>query len=117
MPALTVRNIPDSMLSRLRLRAARSHRSLNGEILSLFESAVDSVSEEPVYIPPIPLPAKPVFRIRHAGEITALTSPNERKRRKEKLLSLSGGWVDNRTAEEIMADIVNHRTMGREVDL
>ena len=33
MPALTVRNIPESTLARLRSRAAREHRSLNGEIL------------------------------------------------------------------------------------
>ena len=44
-------------------------------------------------------------------------SPAERKRRREKLESLFGSWVDSRSTEEIIADIVGSRTMGREVNL
>ena len=45
MPALTIRNIPETTLERLRTRAARGHRSLNGEILALFEKAAGEVPE------------------------------------------------------------------------
>ena len=34
MPALTIRNIPEAVLERLRARARRGHSSLNGEILT-----------------------------------------------------------------------------------
>ena len=116
MPALTVRNIPESTLARLRSRAAREHRSLNGEILAIFEEASDGVPVEgPVWMPPIPLPPKPTFGTKRPDEESI--SPAERKRRQEKLESLFGSWVDSRSTEEIIADIVGSRTMGREVDL
>ena len=108
MPALTIRNIPERTLERLRTRAARGHRSLNGEILALFEEAAGEVPEGPVYMPPVPLPPKPTFGTVPAGE---------RKKRLEKLFSLAGTWIDERSTEEIIADIVGSRTMGREVNL
>ena len=38
MPAsLTIRNIPDETLARLRERAARNHRSLQGETMAILE--------------------------------------------------------------------------------
>ena len=117
MPALTIRNIPERTLERLRTRAARGHRSLNGEILALFEEAAGEVPEGPVYMPPVPLPPRPTFRILAAGEDPPPLSPAERKRRLEKLRSLAGSWVDSRSTEEIIADIVGSRTMGREVNL
>lgn len=109
MPALTVRNIPESTLARLRSRAAREHRSLNGEILAIFEEASDGVPVEgPVWMPPIPLPPKPTFGTKRPDEESI--SPAERKRRQEKLESLFGSWVDSRSTEEIIADIVGSRT-------
>ena len=115
MPALTIRNIPDATLERLRTRAARGHRSLNGEVLALFEEAVGATPEGPVYMPPVPLPPKPTFGTKRLDEKSI--SPAERKRRQQKLESLFGSWVDSRSTEEIIADIVGSRTMGREVDL
>ncbi len=116
MPALTIRNIPAATLSRLRARAARSHRSLNGEILSIFEEASDGVpAAGPVWMPPVPLPDKPTFGTERPYEKSI--SAAERKRRLDKLNSLFGSWVDSRSTEEIIADIVGSRTMGREVEL
>ena len=115
MPALTIRNIPERTLERLRARAAREHRSLNGEILALFEEAAGEVPEGPVYMPPVPLPPKPTFRVLRPGEEPPPLSPAERKKRLEKLESIR--WVDSRSTEEIIADIVGSRTMGREVNL
>lgn len=40
MPTLTVRNIPAPVVARLKARAARNHRSLNGEVAALLERAV-----------------------------------------------------------------------------
>ena len=118
MPALTIRNIPAAALDRLRARARRGHRSLNGEILAIIEDAAYGPPDEgPVFMPPVPLPAKPTFRILHAGEEPPPLTPAERERRLEKLKSLAGSWVDSRSTEEIIEDIIGSRTMGREVNL
>jgi uncharacterized protein len=37
--SLTIRGIPDQVLARLRARAARHHRSLNGEVLAILSGA------------------------------------------------------------------------------
>ena len=116
MPALNVRNIPEATLARLRTRAARGHRSLNGEILAIFEEASGGApAEGPVYMPPVPLPGKPTFGMHRPCEESI--SPEERKRRLDRLRSLFGSWADSRSADEIVADIVGSRTMGREVAL
>lgn len=41
MPAnLSIKNVPDQILKRLRRRAARHHRSLQGELLAIIEEKV-----------------------------------------------------------------------------
>lgn len=115
MPALTIRNIPERTLERLRARASRGHRSLNGEILALFEEAAGEVPEGPVYMPPVPLPPKPTFRVLRSGEEPKPLSKAELDRRWKRIKNLR--WVDSRSTEEIIADIVGSRTMGREVNL
>ena len=97
MPALTVRNIPDETMDGLHRRAKRARRSLNGEILLIFEEAVE-------------------------GRDSSVPRNQERKRsaapdRKSHLKALAGSWKDSRSADEIIADIVSARTMGREVSL
>ncbi len=43
MPAnLSVKNVPDELMQRLRQRAARHHRSLQGELMSIIEESVRS---------------------------------------------------------------------------
>ncbi|MHB8370146.1 MAG: FitA-like ribbon-helix-helix domain-containing protein [Leptospirales bacterium] len=37
---LSVKNVPDEVLQRLKARAERHHRSLQGELLSILEEAV-----------------------------------------------------------------------------
>ncbi len=40
MPAsLSIKNVPDDILERLRERAKRNHRSLQGEVLTILEEA------------------------------------------------------------------------------
>ena len=45
MPAsLSIKNVPDAVVERLRARAARNRRSLQGELLDLIERAADEVA-------------------------------------------------------------------------
>ena len=45
---LSIKNAPDEVVQRLRARAARNHRSLQGELLAIIEEAV---REQPTYTP------------------------------------------------------------------
>jgi plasmid stability protein len=50
--SLSIKNVPDAVVERLRARAARNRRSLQGELLDLVERAADeapSVSAREVY--------------------------------------------------------------------
>ena len=53
MPAsLSIKNVPDAVVVRLRARAARNRRSLQGELLDLIERAADelpTISARAVY--------------------------------------------------------------------
>jgi plasmid stability protein len=53
MPAsLSIKNVPDDVVERLRARAARNRRSLQGELLDLIERAADelpTISARTVY--------------------------------------------------------------------
>jgi plasmid stability protein len=40
MPDLSIRNAPNDVVERLRKRAERNHRSLQGELLAIIEAAV-----------------------------------------------------------------------------
>ena len=40
MPNLSIKNVPDSMLQKLRSRAQRHHRSLQGELMALLAAAL-----------------------------------------------------------------------------
>lgn len=40
MPTLTIKDVPDDWAETLRQRAARNHRSLQGELMALVEKAV-----------------------------------------------------------------------------
>jgi plasmid stability protein len=42
---LSIKNVPDEVVQRLRERAARRHRSLQGELLAIIEEAVRSERE------------------------------------------------------------------------
>lgn len=42
MPNVSIKNVPESLLSQLRERASRHHRSLQGELMALLSAALDS---------------------------------------------------------------------------
>ena len=97
MSALTMRELPEETMRTLRARASYNHRSLNGEILYLFDY-IASFGEKFTFT--ISRPEDP--------SIT---------RRRDAVLALAGQWKDDRSDEEIMQDIESSRTFGREVDL
>ena len=50
--SLSIKNVPDEIVERLRARAARNRRSLQGELLDLIERAADelpTISAREVY--------------------------------------------------------------------
>jgi plasmid stability protein len=52
MPNISVKEVPEAWAEALRQRAARNHRSLQGELMAMIEAAV--VSAVPVV--PVPMP-------------------------------------------------------------
>ena len=97
MSCLTVRDLSPRTLHSLKMRAKTNHRSLNGEILFIFDWVVDSGMNTP---PPV------------AG----LTDPAV-ARQKSAMETLIGTWGDKRGTEEIAKGIYAARTFGREVNL
>lgn len=97
MSCLTVRDLPPQTLYSLKTRAKSNHRSLNGEILFIFEWVANHGTKIP---PPVEGMMDPAVA-----------------RQKSEMDSLIGTWGDNRTVGEIIDDIYSARTPGREVAL
>jgi plasmid stability protein len=95
MACITVRSIPDEIMERLRALAAVERRSLNGEILMLIEAGLERETTE-------------------TPRRTKAVSSAVQTRLWE---DLCGRWSDKRGWEEISADILSHRTIGRKVAL
>ena len=93
MSCLTVRDLPPRTLYSLKTRAKSNHRSLNGEILSIFEYAVSGSSE------------------------FDFIRENRAKRQGEALKAVFGKWEDDRNEAVIVRDIEGARTKGRRVVL
>jgi plasmid stability protein len=93
MASITVRNIPEEILEKIRILSETERRSLNSEIVSLLEYGLKGYGK---------------------GGMTASAS---RELQTSIWESLSGAWDDARSAEEIVADIYKARTKGRKVDL
>ena len=97
MSALTIRELPEGTLRTLKASAARNHRSLNGEILYIFDYIAS-------------------FGENFSFTISRPESPDV-VRQRDAVLALAGQWKDSRTDDEIIADIEGSRTFGREVEL
>ena len=92
MVNLTIRNIPEELLDKLRRLSNAEKRSLNSEVLVVLEKCLADYKQEKGY-QFIPVEAQV-----------------------EMWKKLAGEWDDPRSAEEITADIRKHRTAGRKVD-
>lgn len=96
MASLTLKNIPDPLLERLRQRAEADRRSLTQEILHLLEGSLDR---------PWP-PGDPEADARARARAQA-----------DALDALGGGWRSDLEAEEEIEQILAARTRGRDIDL
>ena len=95
MASITVRNIPDDVLERIRALSSIDRRSLNNEILVLLErSAINEFEEK-------------LLKRKYLSKSTQL----------EMWKRLVGTWEDTRSTQEIIDDIYATRTVGREVEL
>jgi plasmid stability protein len=95
MASITVRNIPDDVLERIRALSSIDRRSLNNEILVLLERSASSEFEEKL------------LKRKYLSKSTQL----------EMWKRLAGTWEDARSTREIIDDIYSTRTAGREVEL
>ncbi len=57
MPNLSIKDVPETLAEALRQRAARNHRSLQGELMALLEAAVQT----PMAAPGVREPAVPPY--------------------------------------------------------
>jgi plasmid stability protein len=46
MPNLSIKNVPDELVEKLRERAARHHRSIQGELMALLSAVVDAPAND-----------------------------------------------------------------------
>ncbi len=92
---ITVRNIPDEIIRKIRTLSQMGKRSLNNEILLLLER---SVQEETNY------------HTEQKKNISKETQINMWKK-------LVNRWDDSRSTKEIIEDIYDNRTLGREIEL
>ena len=95
MASITIRNIPESILAKVRALSKIKKRSMNNELLLLIEKGLIEETER--------------------------KSDGENLLSKESQLAIwegiIGKWADDRTAHEIHEDIYAHRTAGRNVEL
>ncbi len=97
MASLTVQNLSSKTLSALQTRARMNNRTLNGEVLFIFDWVVDhsfsTPQEEKIHVDPVV------------------------ERQKREMEELIGSWDDTRSTDDIIAGIAEARTAGREVAL
>ncbi len=95
MASITVRNIPDDVLKKLKALSSIDRRSLNNEILIILERGTFTEYDEKL------------------STHKALSKSTQLEIWK----TISGKWSDERSTEEIISDIYSHRTSGRDVKL
>jgi plasmid stability protein len=95
MASITVRNIPDEVLKRLKALSSIDRRSLNNEILIILERGTFTEYEAKL------------------GMQKAISKSTQLEIWK----AISGKWEDDRSSKDIIDDIYSHRTTGRDVKL
>ena len=89
MPNLTVRNIPDELLNKLRILSVLEKRSLNSEILMVLEKGLSKESDSVNYLK------------EHISKDTQI----------KLWQNLCGRWKDSRSTAEIISDIIGSRSI------
>jgi len=95
MKSITVRNIPDKLIDRLRTLSVLEKRSLNNEILIVLEKGLAKESE---------------YKTNFKNHLSMDTQIKIWQ-------NLCGQWKDNRSTDKIIGDIIDSRSEGRSVDL
>lgn len=95
MPSITIRGLDEHVLQRIRALAQTERRSVNGELLTLIDRAL---------------------QVEHA-EQSRRASAVSKETQLRMWRSIAGWWEDDRSTERIIADIYDHRTPGRDVSL
>ncbi len=95
MANLTVRNIPDESLNKIRLLSILEKRSLNSQLLMVLEKGLSNDSDSVNYVK------------------NQLSNDTQIKLWQ----NLCGRWEDSRNTAEIISDIIDSRSQGRRVDL
>ena len=95
MANITIRNIPDDIFLKIKKLSDLERRSLNNQLLVIIEKGTAEMIEK---------------KKREIKYISKNIQINLWK-------NLSGTWKDNRTTKEIIKDIYENRTMGREIEL
>jgi plasmid stability protein len=97
MATVTIQDIPDQLVAKLRARADSEHRTLEEEMVQLMNRAVAD------------FPSK------------ALKQEDRRKRNAERQADawsrLAGRWISNLSVQEEIESILSARTQGREIIL
>ena len=92
---LTIRNIPDDVINKIRTISKTERRSLNNEILIILERGIQE-------------------EVRGLLKEKRTISKNSQI---EIWKRLSKEWKDDRSTDEIIKDIYDNRTLGREFKL
>ncbi len=92
---ITIRNIPEEVIDKIRTLSQVERRSLNSELLMVIEHGLNE---------------KLARRFGTKSYMSKELQVNIWK-------NLSGKWEDERTSEEIIKDIYDQRTMGRNIEL
>jgi plasmid stability protein len=96
MTNLTIRNIPDDVINKIKTLSELERRSLNSEILFILERGL---------------------KVEIQVQNTNLDRMISRDVQIELWKNLASKWADSRTTDEIIVDIYSNRTLGREIDL
>jgi hypothetical protein len=96
MASITVRNIPENIFSKIKQLSTLERRSVNNEILIVLESGLAYEADNNYNSRKETIPKELQLRI---------------------WSDLSGKWEDDRTTEQIKEDIINSRTIGRDIIL
>lgn len=95
MVNLTVRNIPDYIMDKIRILSNLERRSVNNEILCILEKGLEDEIRKNALL---------------ANNISKGTQISIWK-------NLAGKWKDKRSTKVIIKDIMDARTGGREINL
>lgn len=101
MVSLTVRNIPENLLKRIRIFAVRERRSTNNELLILLENGVKERTRQ---------------ETGKASSGEERDVPSLPSAMREKLWNeLAGQWADDRSLAAVITDIYETRNGGKPI--